>query len=114
MADPTTSTHGRDLLITAAASLEDLVGHAGDAATDPAVAAYHRLRAAVTAEPCDESDVAAAEDALIATRASSHAGVGAKLVELADHQGWFANPNHYQTRVIHSVLADLRGLEGRT
>ena len=111
MADPTTSTHGRDLLITAAASLEDLVG---DAATDPAVAAYHRLRAAVTAEPCDESDVAAAEDALIATRAASPAGVGAKLVELAAHEGWFANPNHYQTRVIHSALADLRGLEGRS
>ena len=50
----------------------------------------------------------------IATRASSHAGVGAKLVELAAHQGWFATPDYYQTRLIHSALADLRGLEGRT
>ena len=117
MADHTTSTHRRDLRTAAAQPLADLVGHTApdDApAPDPAVAAYHRLRAAVAAEPCDESDVAAAEDALIATRASSHAGVGAKLVELAAHEGWFATPDFYQTRLIHSALADLRGLEVRS
>ena len=101
MADHTTSTH-----------LEALrtIGQS----PDPAVAAYHRLRAAVVAQPHDARAVAAAEDALIATRASSHAGVGAKLVELAAHQGWFATPDYYQTRLIHSALADLKGLEGRT
>ena len=95
MADPTTSTH-LEVLRT--------IGEA----PDPAVAAYHRLRAAVA----DGGDVQAAEDALIATRASSPAGVGAKLVELAGHEGWFAYPEHYQTRLTHSALADLKGLEG--
>ena len=97
MADPTTNTH-----------LEAL--RTAEETTDPAVAAYHRLRTAVA----DGGDVAAAEDALIATRASSPAGVGAKLVELAGHEGWFANPDFYQTRLVHSALADLRGLEGRS
>ena len=97
MADHTTSTH-----------LEALrtIGET----PDPAVVAYHRLRAAVA----DGGDVAAAEDALIATRAASPAGVGAKVVELAGHEGWFAHPEYYQTRLVHSALADLRGLEGRS
>ena len=128
MADHTTSTHRRDLRTAAAQPLADLVGHTApdDApAPDPAVAAYHRLRAVVAADGAgggtaqatdatDAGDVAAAEDALIATRAASPAGVGAKLVELAGHEGWFAHPDHYQTRLIHSALADLRGLEGRS
>ena len=128
MADHTTSTHRRDLRTAAAQPLADLVGLAAadDApAPDPAVAAYHRLRAVVaadgaaggTAQATDATDagaVAAAEDALIATRAASPAGVGAKLVELAGHEGWFAHPDHYQTRLIHSALADLRGLERRS
>ena len=116
MADHTTSTHRRDLRTAAAQPLADLVGHtAPDDARppDPAVAAYHRLRAAVVAQPHDARAVAAAEDALIATRAATPAGVGAKLVELAGHEGWFAHPDHYQTRLIHSALADLRGLEAR-
>ena len=125
MADHTTSTHRRDLRTAAAEPLADLVGHTApdDApAPDPAVAAYHRLRAVVaadgaaggTAQAHDAGAVAAAEDALIATRAVSPAGVGAKLVELAGHEGWFAHHDHYQTRLIHSALADLRGLEGRS
>ena len=114
MADRTTSTHPKDLPMDAAKALADLGLSKAGASPDPAVAAYHRLRAAATAHPYDASDVAAAEDALIATHASSHAGVGAKLVELADHEGWFANPHYYQTRLIHSALTDLKGLEGRT
>ena len=94
MADPTTSTHPEALRTIGAMS-------------DPAVAAYHRLRTAMTAQPYDAGAVAAAEDALIATRASSVVGVGAKLVELAGHEDWFAHPEYYQTRMIHSVLADL-------
>ena len=78
-----------------------------------AVAAYHRLRAADAARPYNPGKVASAESVLIATRASSPAGIGAKLIELAAHQGWFAKPDHYQTRIIHSALADLKGLEGR-
>ena len=110
MADRTTSTHSTELPI-AAATLPASLGLSGaGASADPAVVAYHRLRAAET----DGGDVGAAEDALIATRAVSPAGVGAKLVELAAHQGWFAHPDHYQTRLIHSALADLRGLEGRS
>ena len=97
MANPTTSTH-----------LEALrtIGQS----PDPAVAAYHRLRTAVA----DDGDVGGAEEALIATCASSLAGVGAKLVELAGHEGWFSHPHYYQTRLIHSALADLKGLEGRS
>ena len=114
MADRTTSTHPKDLPIDAAKALADLGLSTAHPSPDPAVAAYHRLRAAATAHPYDAGNVAAAEDALIATRASSHAGVGAKLVELAAHQGWFATPDFYQTRLIHSALADLRGLEGRS
>ena len=101
MADHTTSTH-LEALRTIGPS------------PDPAVAAYHRLRAAATAQPYDPGDVAAAEDALIATRASSPAGIGAKLVELAAHQGWFAQPEHYETRLIHSALTDLKDLEARS
>ena len=97
MADHTTSTH-----LEALRTIEK--------ASDPAVVAYHCLRAAVV----DGCDVSAAENALIATRATSPAGVGAKLVELAGHEGWFANPDHYQTRLIHSALADLKELEGRS
>ena len=110
MADRTTSTHPPDLPIDAAKALAELGLSEAGASPDPAVAAYHRLRAAVA----DDGDVAAAEDALIATRAATPAGVGAKLVELAGHEGWFANPHYYQTRLIHSALADLKGLEGRT
>ena len=83
-------------------------------APDPAVAAYHRLRAADAARPYNPSKVASAQKALIATRASSPAGIGAKLIELAAHQGWFAKPDHYQTRIIHSALTDLKSLEERS
>ena len=95
MADHTPSTH-----LEALRTVEET--------TDPAVAAYHRLRAAVA----DGGDVAAAEDALIATRAASPAGVGAKLVELAGHEGWFAHPEYHQTRLVHSALADLSAMGG--
>ena len=122
MADICTSTHSTDRPIAAATPLAALglgqdrtaPGTANDPAPDPAVAAYHRLRAAAVARPYDGSAVASAEDVLIATRATSPAGVGAKLVELDGHEGWFANPHYYQTRLIHSALADLKGLEGRT
>ena len=110
MADRTTSTHPKTLPMDAAKALADLGLSDARTSPDPAVAAYHRLRAAVA----DDGDVGGAEEALIATHASSHAGVGAKLVELAGHQGWFAHPDHYETRLIHSALADLRGLEGRS
>ena len=114
MADRTTSTHSKTLPMDAKTTLAELGLSQADPSPDPAVAAYHRLRAATTAHPYDPGDVAAAEDALIATRASSHAGVGAKLVELAAHEGWFATPDFYQTRIIHSALADLKGLEERS
>ena len=114
MADRTTTTHPKTLPMDATTALADLGLSQADPSPDPAVAAYHRLRAAATAHPYDPGDVAAAEDALIATHASSHAGVGAKLVELAAHEGWLATPDHYQTRLIHSALTDLKGLEGRS
>ena len=114
MADRTTSTHPPDLPMDAKTALAELGLSTAHPSPDPAVAAYHRLRAADAARPYDPGKVASAEDALIATRASSHAGVGAKLVELAAHQGWFATPDFYQTRLIHSALTDLKGLEGRT
>ena len=114
MADRTTSTHSKTLPMDAKTALAELGLSTAHPSPDPAVAAYHRLRAAATAHPYDAGNVAAAEDTLIATHASSHAGVGAKLVELATHEGWFATPDFYQTRLIHSALADLRGLEGRT
>ena len=114
MADRTTSTHSKTLPMDAKTALADLGLSEAGASPDPAVAAYHRLRAADAARPYDPGKVASAEDALIATHASSHAGVGAKLVELAAHQGWFATPDFYQTRLIHSALADLKGLEGRS
>ena len=114
MADPTTTTHPKTLPIDAKTALADLGLSKAHPSPDPAVAAYHRLRAAATAHPYDAGNVAAAEDTLIATHASSHAGVGAKLVELAAHEGWFANPEYYQTRLIHSALTDLKGLEVRS
>ena len=114
MADRTTNTHSKNLPIDAAKALADLDLSKAHPSPDPAVAAYHRLRAADAARPYNPSKVASAEDALIATRASSPAGVGAKLVELAAHQGWFATPDFYQTRLIHSALTDLKGLEGRS
>ena len=114
MANRTTTTHPPDLPMDAKTALAELGLSQAHPSPDPAVAAYHRLRAADAARPYDPSDVASAEDTLIATRASSHAGVGAKLIELAAHQGWFATPDFYQTRLIHSALADLKGLEGRT
>ena len=114
MADRTTSTHPKTLPMDAKTALAELGLFQAHPSPDPAVAAYHRLRAADAARPYSPSKVASAEDALIATRASSHAGVGAKLVELAAHQGWFATPDFYQTRLIHSALTDLKGLEGRT
>ena len=114
MADRTTTTHPKTLPMDAAKALADLGLSDARTSPDPAVAAYRRLRAADAARPYDAGKVASAEDALIATHASSHAGVGAKLVELAAHQGWFATPDFYQTRLIHSALTDLKGLEGRT
>ena len=114
MANRTTTTHPPDLPMDAKTALADLGMSTAHPSPDPAVAAYHRLRAADAARPYDPGKAASAEDALIATHASSHAGVGAKLVELAAHQGWFATPDFYQTRLIHSALADLKGLEGRT
>ena len=112
MADRTTSTHPKTLPMDAKTALADLGLSQAHPSPDPAVAAYHRLRAADAARPYDPGKVASAEDALIATRASSHAGVGAKLVELAAHQGWFAHPHYYQTRLVHSALADLSALAG--
>ena len=114
MADRTTSTHPKTLPMDAKTALAELGLSKAAPSPDPAVAAYHRLRAATTARPYNPGKVASAEKALIATRASSPAGIGAKLIELAAHQGWFAKPGHYQTRIIHSVLTDLKGLEGRS
>ena len=114
MADRTTNTHSKTLPMDAKTALAELGLSKAAPSPDPAVAAYHRLRAADAARPYDPGKVASAENALIATRASSHAGVGAKLVELAAHQGWFATPDFYQTRIIHSALTDLKSLEGRT
>ena len=114
MADRTTNTHPPALPIAATAALATLGLSEAGASPDPAVAAYHRLRAAVAARPYDPGTIAAAEAALIATHASSPAGVGAKLVELATHEDWFDEPDYYQTRIIHSALADLKGLEGRS
>ena len=114
MADRTTSTHPKKLPMDAKTALATLGLSEAEASPDPAVAAYHRLRAADAARPYNPSKVRSAENALIATRASSHAGVGAKLVELVAHEGWLATPDHYQTRLIHSALADLKELEGRS
>ena len=114
MADRTTTTHSKNLPIDAKTALATLGLSEAETSPDPAVAAYYRLRAADAAKPYDPGKVASAEKALIATRASSPAGIGAKLVELAAHQGWFAKPDHYQTRIIHSALTDLKGLEARS
>ena len=114
MADRTTNTHPPDLPMDAKTALAELGLSKAHPSPDPAVAAYHRLRAADAARPYNPGKVASAEKALIATRASSPAGIGAKLIELAAHQGWFAKPDHYQTRIIHSALTDLKGLEGRS
>ena len=114
MADRTTTTHPKTLPMDAKKALTELGLSEAGVSPDPAVAAYHRLRAADAARPYNPGKVASAEKALIATRASSPAGIGAKLIELAAHQGWFAKPDHYQTRIIHSALADLKGLEGRS
>ena len=114
MADRTTSTHPKNLPMDAPTALAELGLSKAAPSPDPAVAAYRRLRAADAARPYDAGKVVSAENVLIATRASSPAGVGAKLIELAAHQGWFAKPDHYQTRIIHSALADLKGLEGRS
>ena len=112
MADRTTSTHSKTLPMDAKTALADLGLSTAHPSPDPVVAAYYRLRAVTTARPYSPSKVASAENALVATRASSHAGVGAKLVELAVHQGWFAHPHYYQTRLVHSALADLSALAG--
>ena len=114
MADRTTSTHSKSLPMDAKTALAELGLSKAGPSPDPAVAAYRRLRAVTTARPYSPSKVRSAENVLIATRASSHAGVGAKLVELAVHEGWLATPDHYQTRLIHSALADLKELEGRS
>ena len=114
MADRTTSTHSKTLPMDAKTALAELGLSKAHPSPDPAVGAYHRLRAADAARPYNPSKVASAENVLIATRASSPAGIGAKLIELAAHQGWFAKPDHYQTRIIHSVLTDLKGLEERS
>ena len=110
MAEHTVTTHGRDLLIAATAPVAGPALCGPGAGTDPAVVAYHRLRAAEAAG----RDAAPAEEALIAARAAGPAGVAAKLMELAAHQGWFAQPEHYETRLLHSALTDLARLEGRS
>ena len=113
MADHTVTTHRRDLLIAATVPVAGPAlcgpGAATDPAPDPAITAYHRLRAAEAVG----RDVAPAEEALIAARAAGPAGIAAKLMERAAHQGWFAQPEHYETRLIHSALAELARLEGR-
>ena len=114
MADRTTTTHPKTLPMDAKTTLTELGLSEAGASPDPAVAAYHRLRTADAARPYSPSKVRSAEKALIATRASSPAGIGAKLIELAAHEGWFAKPDHYQTRIIHSALTDLKGLEERS
>ena len=114
MAKRTTSTHPKTLPMDAKTALAELGLSKAGPSPDPAVAAYHRLRAVTTARPYSPSKVRSAENVLIATRASSPAGIGAKLIELAAHQGWFAKPDHYQTRLIHSAIADLKGLGGRS
>ena len=114
MANRTTTTHSKTLPMDAKTALTELGLSKAHPSPDPAVAAYHRLRAADAARPYNPGKVRSAEDVLIATRASSPAGVGAKLVELATHEGWLATPDHYQTRLIHSALTDLKGLEARS
>ena len=127
MADTSTTTHRREVLIGGGASLAGvgLAALAPAVGLDPAVAAYHRLLAALTAYEGYDGDFGAAayhamrdeahaaEWALIDVPATSPAGVACKLRELAAHQGWFAQPEHYETRLIHSALADLARMEGR-
>ena len=128
MADRTTSTHRREVLITGGAVLAGLGLAALPAAVglDPAVAAYHRLVAALTVYEGYDGDFKsavyqamkdeahAAEWALIDVPATSPAGVACKLRELADQHGWADFPDMYEARLCQSALADLKGLEERS
>ena len=127
MADRTTTTHRREVLITGGAALAGLgMAALARVATDPAVAAYERLVAALTAYEGYEGDFSsavycalkdeahAAEWALIDVPATSPAGVACKLRELAHQHGWADYPDMYEARLCQSALADLKGLEGRT
>ena len=127
MADHTTTTHRRDLLIGGGAALAGLgMAALARAAIDPAVAAYERLVAALTAYEGYDGDFSsaayramkdeahAAEWALIDAPATSPAGVACKLRELADQHGWDDYPDMYEARLCQSALTDLKGLEGRT
>ena len=127
MADHTVTTHRRELLITGGGMLAGL-GLAALApaalASDPAVAAYQRLRTALAAYEGyngdfgaavyramrDEAD--AAEWALLDAPATSPAGVACKLHELADQHGWDDYPDMYEARLCQSALADLERLAG--
>ena len=127
MADTSTTTHRRDLLIGGGAALAGLgMASLARVAIDPAVAAYERLVAALTAYEGYEGDFSsavyqalkdeahAAEWALIDAPATSPAGVACKLRELAHQHGWVDYPDMYETCLYQSALADLKGLEGRS
>ena len=128
MADHTTTTHRREVLIGGGAALAGLGLSALPPAVglDPAVAAYHRLVAALTAYEGYDGDFKsavyqalkdeahAAEWALIDVPATSPAGVACKLRELAHQHGWADYPDMYEARLCQSAIADLKGLEGRS
>ena len=125
MADHTTTTHRREVLIGGGATLAGLgMAALARVATDPAVAAYERLVAALTAYEGYEGDFKsavyqalkdeahAAEWALIDVPATSPAGVACKLRELADQHGWADFPDMYETCLYQSALADLGRMGG--
>ena len=127
MADRTTTTHRREVLIGGGAALAGLgMASLARVAIDPAVAAYERLVAALTAYEGYEGDFKSAvyqalkdeahvaEWALIDAPATSPAGVACKLRELADQHGWVDYPDMYETCLYQSALTDLKGLEERS
>ena len=124
MADTSTTTHRREVLIGGGAALAGLgMASLARVASDPAVAAYERLLAALAAYEGYEGDFKSAvyqalkdeahtaEWALIDAPATSPAGVACKLRELADQHGWADYPDMYEARLCHSALTDLKGLE---
>ena len=90
---------------------------------DPVVVAYQRLRrveallygcSGTSAErEAAGRSIPGLERTIVATPATSPAGIAAKLKELVHHMGWFAEPHHYETRLCRSALDDLERMGGR-
>lgn len=89
----------------------------GASGTDPVVVAYRGLRRVEALlygcsgtrgerEAAGRS-IPGLKQAIIATPATSPAGIAAKLKELTHHMGWFADPHCYETRLCRSALDDL-------